>query len=191
MPHHKKFIFVKKTITTINYVIPENAIGIVEKELNNSCLILFVDIDNPVEILITDFEFFDIKNTGDSFEKKVCNVCHKLLNTIEFSKNQNGVNNRSIRRPSCGECRKVIDGVSLTSSEKKKWAQLKPNLEIFECPICLKRTIPGLTSKVVLDHDHSNGKARGWICDSCNTGIGRFKDDIWLLKQAIRFLETN
>ena len=62
-------------------------------------------------------------------------------------------------------------------------------MEIFECPICKKRTIPGLTSKIVLDHNHSTGKVRGWICDSCNTGIGRFKDDTKLLEEAIKYLQ--
>ena len=52
-----------------------------------------------------------------------------------------------------------------------------------------KKTIPGLTSKVVLDHDHKTGKGRAWICDSCNTGLGRFKDDIELLESAIQYLK--
>jgi transcription elongation factor Elf1 len=60
--------------------------------------------------------------------------------------------------------------------------------DTFECPICGKRTIAGITSKVVLDHDHETGEARAWICDSCNTGIGRFKDDVALLQRAIKFL---
>jgi len=67
----------------------------------------------------------------------------------------------------------------------------KPEFEFFNCPICHKTTIPGLTSKIVLDHNHKDGRIRGWICDSCNTGIGRFKDDIVLLENAIKFLKTN
>lgn len=134
---------------------------------------------------------FNPEETGDAFDKKVCNVCHKLLETNQFDLNQNGKNNRPIRRPSCHECRKKIDGVPLSTKDKKQWEKLKPYYEPFTCPICQKTTIAGLTSKVVLDHNHDNGKARGWICDSCNTGIGRFKDDIALLKQAIHFLETN
>lgn len=137
------------------------------------------------------FEFFDATKTGDSFDKKVCNVCHKLLDTSNFSKNQNGKDNRTVRRPSCDNCRITIDGVGIPQKEKIKWMKLKPEYEIFTCPICQKTTIPSLTSKVVLDHDHNTGKVRGWICDSCNTGIGRFKDDVDLLKRAINFLETS
>jgi len=44
---------------------------------------------------------------------------------------------------------------------------------------------------MVLEHDHRTGKPGGWICDSCNTGLGRFKDDVELLKSAIEFLKKN
>ena len=50
-------------------------------------------------------------------------------------------------------------------------------------------TIAGVTSKVVLNHDHGTGVPSGWICDSCNTGLGRFKDDPEILRNAIRYLE--
>lgn len=107
-----------------------------------------------------------------------------------FDKNQNGKNNRSVRRPSCINCRKEIDGKGISSADKKIWEKTKPNYIIWECPICKKRTIPGLTSKVVLDHNHITGKPRSWICDSCNTGLGRFKDDINTMYDAINYLKN-
>ena len=58
---------------------------------------------------------------------------------------------------------------------------------IFECPICLKISIVGIT-KIVLDHNHSTGEIRGYLCESCNTGIGRFKDDVNILKNGIEWL---
>lgn len=60
---------------------------------------------------------------------------------------------------------------------------------IFTCPICQKTTIVEVTANLVKDHDHHTGKGREWICDSCNTGLGRFKDDINLLKRAINYLK--
>jgi hypothetical protein len=115
-------------------------------------------------------------------------VCHKLLDTSQFTRNQNGINNRPIRRPSCNSCRKILEGMNLKRKSRGKWLKEKPFLVPFECPICRKRTIAGVTSKVVLDHNHITGEPRAWICDSCNTGIGRFKDDIALLQRAIEFL---
>lgn len=189
MPPVKKFVFVKKEIVTSDFVIRDREIGIVENEEKNSWSVYFIRIDKTIDLRKGDFEVFDPIETGDGFAQKVCNVCHRLRDTIEFPRNQNGVNNRVIRRPTCNECRVPMDGVNLSASEKRRWATRKPNLQPFECRICKKRTIPGLTSKVVLDHNHSTGMARGWICDSCNTGIGRFKDDVDLLKRAIIYLE--
>jgi hypothetical protein len=47
----------------------------------------------------------------------------------------------------------------------------------------------GITGNLVKDHDHKTGKAREWICDSCNTGLGRFKDDVKLMQIAIDYLK--
>jgi hypothetical protein len=148
------------------------------------------NIDNK-NIEMNFFSSFDPTQTGDNFPNKVCNVCHRLLPTERFDINQHGINNRVVRRPSCIYCRETIDGVPLLYSEKQRLNANKPHMIPFVCPICKKRTIPGLTSKVVIDHNHETGLGRAWICDSCNTGLGRFKDNIELLKSAIIFLETN
>ncbi len=186
-----KFVFSKKDIQHNHLNVKENEIGILENKTHNGFEILFITINQKIVLQENEFDFVDIKKIGDSFQSKICNVCHRLLPTDEFSKNQNGKNNRTIRRPSCNDCRKTIDGLPAKPSYRKNWIKIKPHLSPFNCPICEKTTIPGLTSKVVLDHDHLSGKIRGWICDSCNTGIGRFKDDIELLKKAIHFLEIN
>lgn len=60
---------------------------------------------------------------------------------------------------------------------------------LFECPICNRISIAGVTAKVVADHDHHTGNIRDFICDSCNTGLGRFKNGKNYLHNAIRYLE--
>ena len=44
---------------------------------------------------------------------------------------------------------------------------------------------------IVCDHDHKTGKIRGYICDNCNTGIGRAKDNIKILQNWIEWLEKD
>ena len=39
-----------------------------------------------------------------------------------------------------------------------------------------------------LDHNHGTGEFRGFLCDSCNTGLGKFGDDPDLLARAIEYL---
>jgi len=55
-----------------------------------------------------------------------------------------------------------------------------------DCAICGN---PGGKKRLCVDHDHVTGKIRGILCDNCNVGIGRLKDDIGLLYRAIDYLE--
>lgn len=56
------------------------------------------------------------------------------------------------------------------------------------CAICSlpERKLPTLA----VDHDHVTGKIRGLLCSSCNLGIGHFKDDVGLLRNASNYLEN-
>lgn len=188
----KKFVVAKKdTVSPQEILIEKDEVGIVMSEEVDHLTVFFIRIWKQVELSKKDLKFFSVREVGDGFPKKICNICHKLKKTSEFDRNQNGVNNRPVRRPSCKSCRVSMDGKSISSSDRVKWNKVKPVLEPFVCPICKKRTIAGLTSKVVLEHSHLDGKVGGWICDSCNTGLGRFKDDPKLLQSAIQFLKNN
>jgi hypothetical protein len=51
------------------------------------------------------------------------------------------------------------------------------------CAICCRE---GTTS---LDHCHVTGRFRGWLCQTCNTGLGKLGDDISGVRRAIAYLE--
>lgn len=176
------------TLKSDRYGIEKDEVGIVEEKSGESITVAFIYSERVLHLEMSDVDIIDVSKIGDGFPKKICNVCHKLLDTEEFSINQTGKDNRIVRRPSCRTCREVIDGVAVPGVERRRWERTKPYLVRFKCPICQKVTIPGLTSRVVLDHDHTTGKVRGWICDSCNTGTGRFKDRIEILEGAIKYL---
>jgi hypothetical protein len=48
----------------------------------------------------------------------------------------------------------------------------------------------GFTHKPTLniDHCHETTHVRGLLCQGCNLGIGHLKDDVEILKQAIKYL---
>ena len=163
-----------------------NDIGVV-KDINNNLNIYFIRLDKTIKLDLLNVKKIDPDKYGDLFDEKICNICHKILPTQDFALNQTGVGNRPIRRPSCSKCRQDIDGKAMIG--KGAWNDSRPHLVDFKCPICEKTTIPGLTSRVALNHDHKTGQITGYICDSCNTGLGRFKDDTVVLERAIKYLK--
>ena len=131
----------------------------------------------------------DVTETGDEWERKICNMCHCLLPVDQFDYNQNNKKGR-VRRPSCRQCRTDIDKRAPKSQQAKQFEKKRPPKgDKFKCPICQKRSIVGVTAKIVADHDHHTGDIRDFICDSCNTGLGRFKNGHDCLKDAMAYLE--
>ena len=62
------------------------------------------------------------------------------------------------------------------------------------CAICHqpeKQILNGKLKRLAIDHCHTTRKVRGLLCQRCNTGIGRFDDNVALLKQAIQYLEKD
>jgi hypothetical protein len=58
-----------------------------------------------------------------------------------------------------------------------------------KCEIC---DLPCSSGKALaLDHDHATGKFRGWLCGSCNLGLGKFSDSIIMLQKAIDYIGKN
>lgn len=181
------FVIVAKEIKSV----VKGSVGLVKNIITADKLtIYFVGSNKILEVKENDITSIDIEKTGKGFEFKVCNICHILKATDLFDKNQTDAKSKSTTRPSCRECRKRIDGVKLTEEEKRKMDEFRPKKKnIFICPICKKRTIVGITANLVRDHNHQTGKGREWICDSCNTGLGRFKDDVKFLERVIDYLK--
>jgi hypothetical protein len=58
------------------------------------------------------------------------------------------------------------------------------------CAICASdKPGPGRKKYFSVDHDHATNKVRALLCDPCNNGLGRFKDDPELLARAIAYLK--
>lgn len=51
------------------------------------------------------------------------------------------------------------------------------------CELCTK------AGPLVLDHDHTTGRVRGWLCGGCNSALGMFGDTVDGLRRAIAYLE--
>lgn len=59
----------------------------------------------------------------------------------------------------------------------------------FKCAIC-KEHNDNLSVPLAVDHNHKTNIIRGMLCGNCNQGLGRFKDNIEFLKNAIKYLQN-
>lgn len=178
------YVFVNKGINELKAM----SVGLVGEVNGVNLSVFFIGINKTIDINIKDVSYLNIEQAGKSFAKKICNRCHILKDElVDFEINQTDAQGRKTTRPSCRECRVEINGEALRADEKKRLLSSKPS-GVYTCPICEKTSIVGVTAKFVIDHDHKTGMARQWICDSFNTGLGRFKDDIVFIKRVINYL---
>jgi hypothetical protein len=56
------------------------------------------------------------------------------------------------------------------------------------CAICLKNPD---NKRLAVDHNHDTNEIRGLLCIKCNSALGKFKDNIELIKRAALYLELS
>lgn len=122
-------------------------------------------------------------------EYRVCKACRVKKPETDFSKNQYGKDNRILRRPICKKCYSKKKGIKPKKRKEFESKNPKPAIgQNFKCPICHRKFKRQYQNDVVLDHNHKTGAIRGYICGSCNVSIGKFKEDVNILKRAIDWL---
>lgn len=136
---------------------------------------------------------------------KICNRCGESKPISEYSSRPKG---KDGLRAQCRECCSRY-GKKWKDSNKEKViaAQIhrKYNLSIEElqqliknqeglCSICKRNPeLDGIGrwNKLVVDHDHITGQVRSMLCQSCNSGLGHFKDNLTLLQKAVNYLREH
>ena len=78
--------------------------------------------------------------------------------------------------------KKSIEQYGITTEQYSQMC----NEQFFRCAICFG--ISSQNKRLSVDHCHETNLVRGLLCDSCNLGLGSFKDDISRLEGAIAYL---
>lgn len=112
----------------------------------------------------------------DKARKKRASDAYRWNKNTERGRVQAAIGNtRSIarRHPSTAPCTTSVD--EILSRPKNG------------CEICGDVIQPN-GKRLYLDHDHTTGEFRGWLCMRCNNGIGLFRDSPNLLIKAANYL---
>lgn len=104
---------------------------------------------------------------------KKCIYCDQDKELSEFPRHIHYKDNLDSR---CKDCIKKHSDV-----RKKLHKEAPPKPDKCEC--CGKPT-----DKWCLDHDHEDASFRGWLCDQCNTGIGKLGDNLQGIVNAMNYL---
>lgn len=89
-----------------------------------------------------------------------------------------GQNNRGAVAARMRAKRYGTDGLALFSEQKGLCAI---------CDTAIKINTRGRGS-AHLDHDHSTGRVRGWLCHACNVAIGMLREDPRVITRALAYV---
>lgn len=141
-----------------------------------------IDYTPPTAVIMTLFGEVQIENN------RTCTKCNETLPEENFPLRSIGSNER---RNQCNPCMNLQKRyLSVIKRNYGKIDQSSASCEICKSTYDDLKDIPNYNgSPFVYDHDHSNGKMRGILCQNCNTGIDRFRESIDALKNAINYLQ--
>lgn len=133
--------------------------------------------------------------------EKRCSKCKKYKSLDEFHKYKNG---KYGVHHYCKECNSnwkkehykynQINQIELVYKVDYEFILNLYNLQEGKCKICNTYfDIISLSKRkgLYIDHCHKTNIVRGLLCVSCNTALGKFKDDINLLNKAIDYLQSH
>lgn len=129
--------------------------------------------------LCTRTREIELISKSETLKEKECHTCNEVKPASEFHKNSG---KRGGLSEHCKSCRNTNIVEKRYNLSKGQLEQMKKQVD-NKCQIC-NNELP-----LAVDHCHSTGKVRGLLCGNCNNGLGRFKDNISYLKNAIKYLE--
>lgn len=74
---------------------------------------------------------------------------------------------------------------SVKSKRKAMGIPAAPRPKPSHCEACERDTT---NVQMHIDHDHTTGKFRGWVCNRCNLGLGSLGDTVAGLERALAYL---
>jgi len=120
-----------------------------------------------------------IKFVGSASDIRECKECHKILPTTAYTSHALRGDGAYYLLKICRECRTQT---AWEARHARKKATPKPT----HCDCCNEKI-----KELQVDHIHGSPVFRGWLCNICNSGIGKLGDDLEGVLQGAIFLEND
>ena len=139
-----------------------------------------------------------LKRQVSHLTHRQCKLCHEIKESSSMKKNSNGSPSNVCYK--CGNLNRFTKNPEYrarnTLNEIKRrlkayGVDVENFMPFYESQLTCELCLEPFTNKnyKCIDHCHTDKLYRGLICNDCNLGLGRFKDDPEKLKLAIIYLE--
>ena len=131
-----------------------------------------------------DFYIRKASLDGRAHGCKVCQRAYKDLHAEEAKKRRAELYPRYRETNRKSHLNRSYD---MTPKEYQEMSDEQGNV----CWICKQpetRVVNGRVCPLAVDHDHETNQKRGLLCNACNVGLSRFKDDPNLLLAAAAYI---
>jgi protein-arginine kinase activator protein McsA len=112
----------------------------------------------------------------EEVKTKHCKECDQILPITEFRARGEGAGQKKRFYTICKTCERESYYV-----RKKIRAECPPKPE--SCESCGEKT-----NHLHLEHCHETNKFRGWVCEDCNTSIGRAGDNVTGILHILKYM---
>jgi hypothetical protein len=123
-------------------------------------------------------------------------VCNRYsISVEEYCENKEKYTNKFFRKehleydPGTFEYKKSAYLKKLYGITLKEYYELLQKQD-NKCAIC-GRHESKFDKLLSVDHDHKTGKVRGILCNTCNTSLGGFQDDLDIIQNAYNYIKKS
>lgn len=116
---------------------------------------------------------------------KLCSKCKETRPISEFYQTTTKNGEHKIA-PQCKMCVRLGQILSVHDIPIDVYRKMEAEQD-GKCAICGEKP---RTKALSLDHNHTTGQIRKFLCHKCNVGMGQFGDDPKLLRLAAEYLES-
>ncbi len=123
-----------------------------------------------------------------------CTKCKVDKSTDNFSTSKKEIKYKQYQCKECNKAYRQENKIKIRDYQLKYKFGISLDLYMsilkeqnYSCAIC--QCVNASGRDLAVDHNHTTGEVRGLLCSACNSGLGHFRDSIYLISKAQDYLQ--